>query len=233
MIVTIHKGPTPELVVVRTPPDLATEMGRFGPARYDRDARVYLVQAHQLEAFSRFLTRSGHQLVDQREAAAAPSPGPGLPLPECSACGTPYKRRDAEGLRVCIACGVPGDQVVAWGPNALRPGMHPPGGPAEPTVDPTNRRAQVRELVEAAAAERPARAVRSVACPWCGVAPGQGCVSLGIGAPLRITDHHPARYAAAGSGQHQVDAEQLGRRRTPPGLPPLLPSPAEDEDGVA
>lgn len=97
---TIHAHPTdPNILVLKTPPDHANEMGRFEPARYDHGMRAYLLHIDHLEPLRKFAKRQGMYLVDQRTAP----PGKKTLMPECRSCSQPASL-GAQPLR-CPACG--------------------------------------------------------------------------------------------------------------------------------
>lgn len=119
MIVRITKHKTdPDLVLAHTPPDLAHDvMGPYGPARYSKEARAYLLRVEHLEQFRGHLARHDVLMVDERAKGAEPEKFTG-PLPECSACGQPASRQAALALNRCPACGAVWRPVVADSPAA-------------------------------------------------------------------------------------------------------------------
>lgn len=72
-------------LVLRTPPGLASDMGRFEPARYDQAQRAYLIHADHLTALHRFAATIGLHIVDDRRSP----PGQKTAMPECAHCGQP------------------------------------------------------------------------------------------------------------------------------------------------
>lgn len=66
-IIRITAHPTdPNIVSVHAGPSLANTMGRFEPARWDRDGKTYLIHVDVLDAFSRYCHVVGIYLVDER-----------------------------------------------------------------------------------------------------------------------------------------------------------------------
>lgn len=109
---TINAHPTdPDIIVLRTPPDMASEMGRFAPARYDPQTRAYILLAEHVDALRKFATRSGIHIVDQRQAP----PGPRTQMPECTNCGQPAKLNAQPDW--CPACGERWKPMFAEGHN--------------------------------------------------------------------------------------------------------------------
>jgi hypothetical protein len=119
MIVRITKHRTdPDLVLAHTPPDLAASvMGPYGPARYSKALRAYLLRAEHIEQFRGHLARHDVLLVDERKADDGAEKFTG-PLPECSACGQPASRQAALSLNRCPACGAAWRPVVVDTPAA-------------------------------------------------------------------------------------------------------------------
>lgn len=119
MIVRITKHKTdPDLVLAHTPPEIGHDvMGPYGPARYSKALKAYLLRAEHIEQFRGHLARHDVLLVDERSAGAEPEKFCG-PLPECSACGQPASRSAALSLNRCPACGAAWRPVVADTPAA-------------------------------------------------------------------------------------------------------------------
>lgn len=95
----------PDLVLLDTPPELATVMGRFQPARYvGLPHGAYALPVDKLDAFATF-TRANHvaTIDDRGRQGTTVQPGQAIPLPECSTCGQPAKRD--RPLRYCPRCG--------------------------------------------------------------------------------------------------------------------------------
>ena len=96
-----------DLVLLDTPPELASTMGRFQPARYaGLDHGAYVMPTDALPAFATFTRANRLATIDDRSRPTIAGPkGPGTPnpLPECSTCGQPAKR--SAGLRYCPTCG--------------------------------------------------------------------------------------------------------------------------------
>ena len=95
-----------DLVLLDTPPELATTMGRFQPARYaGLDHGAYVLPADQLDAFATFTRANRLATIDDRNRPSVASKGVGAPnpLPECSTCGQPAKR--SARLAYCPSCG--------------------------------------------------------------------------------------------------------------------------------
>lgn len=83
---TLHAHSTdPDALVLKTPIEIASEMGRFAPARYDRETRGYLLHVDHLDALRRFAKTIGLHIIDQRQAP----PGDKPLMPECGNCGQP------------------------------------------------------------------------------------------------------------------------------------------------
>lgn len=95
----------PNTLVLHTPPGLATDMGRFEPARYDAELRAYLVHTDHHDALHRFATSIGLHITDNRIRPPT-APGPPRPrMPECTHCAQPA-RHDTHPNR-CPNCGQP------------------------------------------------------------------------------------------------------------------------------
>lgn len=54
-----------EVLEVLTPPEIASTMGRYQPARYDRMRRCYAIHSSDLEAFMLFARLNGLHVVDE------------------------------------------------------------------------------------------------------------------------------------------------------------------------
>lgn len=210
--ITRHPG-GPDQVLVHAGPDLREVMGKFPAARYVPDHRAFELAAKLLEPFTQLLRHYKVPMNDARVDQTQSAPPPFQPLPECSGCGTPYRREVADGLRSCTECGLVSPWLPSWGGHTLGMGRDAPTAAADPGA----RAEQVRELARQAATERApqgVRAVRWVRCPWCEAPPGTACIAVGSGGrPLTVTDHHAARYEAAGAGRPKVDLRALGERR--------------------
>lgn len=98
-IIRLSTHPTdPDIVVLNTPPDLAQQMGRFEPARYDPDRRAYLAHRDTLDALASFARTVNAHVVDERRKPAGTNP-----IHECGECGQPGSA--AHPPRYCPACG--------------------------------------------------------------------------------------------------------------------------------
>lgn len=99
-----------DIVVVETPPGMASTMGAFEAARFVADGGAerahYVIPADQVENLRRFLRHHGNQILDDRKAADDREKY-STPLPECSRCGLPSTRRAALTLTWCLGCGEP------------------------------------------------------------------------------------------------------------------------------
>lgn len=66
-LIRIEKHPTdPDVVILRTPPDMAPDMGRFEAARYDADRRAYLTHSDTIPSLYRFAKHVGAHVTDDR-----------------------------------------------------------------------------------------------------------------------------------------------------------------------
>lgn len=90
----------PQILVIHTPPDLATAMGNFGPARFSPDLRGYLVHQDHVQALYRWARSASVELVDERRRNGKATPGH-----ECANCHQPGSV--ARPPRICPACGQP------------------------------------------------------------------------------------------------------------------------------
>lgn len=122
-VVTIRQHPTePDVVYLCTPPDMASTMGGFGPARYVGNAppisgASYAITADDLPRFRVYCTNRSVQLIDGRDSTPATRPwGRQQPLPECSHCGQPARR--GARLTHCPNCGAPWDAIELGAPYA-------------------------------------------------------------------------------------------------------------------
>lgn len=106
---TAHPTDT-RTVLLHTPPGLATDMGRFEPARYDQAHRAYLVHVDHLAALHRFAATIALHIVDERTRP----PGQRPLMPECIHCGQPAKL--TRQPHRCPGCGQP------WKPTFVDPG---------------------------------------------------------------------------------------------------------------
>lgn len=110
-----------EVVTLKTQHELAPMMGRFEPARYDSDAKVYNLAVEHLPAFLRHAKIHGnHQVLDERPRVGVATLGP---LPKCRHCGQPASRKVALALTVCPDCG------EAWEPKIFREDYEAPRVP--------------------------------------------------------------------------------------------------------
>lgn len=101
-LATLSAHPTDNrTLLLRTPPGLADQMGRFEPARYDAAHRAYLLHVDHVEALHRFAAAIRLHVVDERTRP----PGERTLMPECAACGQPA-RATRQPAR-CPACGEP------------------------------------------------------------------------------------------------------------------------------
>lgn len=106
MILKIRSHTTvPTMVVIDAGPELASFMGGFGPARWQRDSRCYWLEVEHLEAFRRYVGISEHTVVDTRSGSSSDGEKFSGPLPECWHCGQPAARSTAMSLGFCPACG--------------------------------------------------------------------------------------------------------------------------------
>jgi hypothetical protein len=116
-VVTIKQHPTnPDIVCLCTPPDMATIMGGFGPARYVGNAppingASYVISTEDLPRFSVYCTNRATHLVDARRTTTTRPAHAEQPLPECIHCGQPARR--GTHLEHCPNCGAPWEPVQA------------------------------------------------------------------------------------------------------------------------
>lgn len=111
------------ITTAHVPYELNATMRRFEAARWDTEAKVYLIEDVHVEAFLRFIKiHGGHMVLDDRPViGGAQRPGP---LPECSVCGQPAARAAALRLLVCPTCAAPWVPTVFREVRGLR--SHPP-----------------------------------------------------------------------------------------------------------
>ena len=92
-VVVIRAHPDrPDLVLLDTPPELSSTMGRFQPARYaGLDHGAYVKPADQLGSFATFARANRLATIDDRAHPISRTPTPGAlnPLPQCRSCGQP------------------------------------------------------------------------------------------------------------------------------------------------
>lgn len=113
---TLHAHPSdPDILVLKTPHELASEMGRAAFARYDADMRAYLLHIDHLDALRKFAKMVNLYLIDQRQAP----PGEQTRAPECKHCGQPAALMSQPNR--CPACGKPWDPVFVGSDNPLSP----------------------------------------------------------------------------------------------------------------
>lgn len=122
-IVTLKVAPSdPLLVYLCTPPDMATTMGGFGPARYVGNTppiagASYVISTEDLPRFQVYCTNRGVQVLDSRSTSKAHRPyGREAPLPECTHCGQPARR--GTHLEHCPNCGAPWFPIELGAPYA-------------------------------------------------------------------------------------------------------------------
>lgn len=123
-LVTLKQQPTdPDVVYLCTPPDMASIMGGFGPARYCGNTppisgASYVISTDDLPRFRVYCTNRSIKLIDARGATTIHRPyGREAPLPECTHCGQPARR--GARLQHCPNCGTP------WEPIELGAPFHP------------------------------------------------------------------------------------------------------------
>lgn len=103
-----------DIVCVHTPFELARMMGMFEGARWDADARCYLIEDGLVGQFFKHAHANGrHTVLDERTRNDGVDRWLG-PLPECRHCGQPASRTTALRLTTCPDCG------QAWEPKAFR-----------------------------------------------------------------------------------------------------------------
>lgn len=123
-LVTIRQHPSdPDVLCLCTPPDMATVMGGFGPARYVGNAppiagASYAISADDLPRFRVYCTNRSVHLVDARTTASTYTQplGRGAPLPECRHCAQPARR--GARLEHCPNCGAPWQPIELGAPYA-------------------------------------------------------------------------------------------------------------------
>lgn len=125
-VVTVRAHETnPDLLYLCTPPELASVMGGFGPARFvgrppwtTPDAS-YLIATDDLVRFQTFANSRQIITNDARGVVTeAPAQRPAWaerPLPECRECGQPAKR--GARLTYCPNCGQPWDAIEIGAPE--------------------------------------------------------------------------------------------------------------------
>jgi len=100
-LIRIEKHPTdPDVVILRTPPDMASDMGRFEAARYDPDRKAYLIHSDTIPSLYRFARHFGAHVTDDRTGL-----GERTLAHECGHCGQPGSV--ANSPKHCPACGEP------------------------------------------------------------------------------------------------------------------------------
>lgn len=103
-----------DIVCVHTPFELARFMGMFEGARWDADAKCYLIEDALVPAFFKHAHANGrHTVLDERTRNDGVDHWEG-PLPECRFCGQPAARKAALRLVSCPGCG------RAWEPKVYR-----------------------------------------------------------------------------------------------------------------
>lgn len=122
-LVTLKASPTdPDVVYLCTPPDMASTMGGFGPARYVGNTppisgASYVISSDDLPRFRVYCTNRSVRVIDGRGNSTAERPyGRGTPLPECSQCGQPARR--GARLQHCPNCGAPWAAIEIGAPYA-------------------------------------------------------------------------------------------------------------------
>jgi hypothetical protein len=124
-LVTLRQGTDPGLVYLCTPPDMATTMGGFGPARYVGSTppvpgASYVISADDLPRFRLYCHSHHATIVDARTTSPGQRPyGREAPLPECARCGQPA-RRGAQPQH-CPNCGAPWDAIEIGAPYSRTP----------------------------------------------------------------------------------------------------------------
>jgi hypothetical protein len=86
------------IAVLATPPDLATDMGRFEAARYAPDLRAYMIHVDTVPALRKFAKHLGVHVIDERR-----DNGPRTLPHECGDCGQPGSVERPP--RCCPDCG--------------------------------------------------------------------------------------------------------------------------------
>lgn len=130
-VVTLRDTPTdPAVVYLCTPPDMASTMGGFGPARYVGNhppvaGASYVINAEDLPRFRVYATNRSVAVVDNRgtEDTRRNRPyGREAPLPECVHCGQPVRR----GTRLdhCPNCGAPWQAIEVGAPYSRNVDTH-------------------------------------------------------------------------------------------------------------
>lgn len=122
-VVTLKQHPTDaDVVYLCTPPDMASTMGGFGPARYVGNAppisgASYVISSDDLPRFRVYCTNRSVNVIDARGTNTQVRPyGREAPLPECSHCGQPARR--GVNLHHCPNCGAPWDPIEVGAPYA-------------------------------------------------------------------------------------------------------------------
>jgi hypothetical protein len=120
-IVTLKTAPgDTALVYLCTPPDMASTMGGFGPARYVGNTppipgASYVITTDDLPRFQVYCTNRGVHVMDSRGGGKPEKPyGRNAPLPECTHCGQPARR--GARLEHCPNCGSPWDPIELGAP---------------------------------------------------------------------------------------------------------------------
>lgn len=171
MIIRLHKHKRhDEIVMLSTPHELASMMGRFEAARFDSESKCYLLEAEHVEAFTRFAQiHGGHQVLDERPRRTGIEQSG--PLPECSNCGRPVSRKTSLVLGQCPACGAP------WTPMIFREVREDRSREEQAAINERGR-AKVAAALRDAAPELDPAAVEAATgrhCGWCAANPGEVC----------------------------------------------------------
>jgi hypothetical protein len=109
----------PRLVLLDTPPQLATTMGRFEPARFvGMRNGAYMLPADLLDSLTTFARHHDVLLTDERATSTTGSErgrvvGPARPLPQCANCAQPTRRDHQPAY--CASCGHPWQPIEHQG----------------------------------------------------------------------------------------------------------------------
>lgn len=130
-VVTLRTDPAnPTVVYLCTPPDMASTMGGFGPARYVGNnppvaGASYAITAEDLPRFTVYAANRSVAVVDNRAGPAYTTRRPlgrEAPLPECTHCGQPTRR--GTRLQHCPNCGAPWEPIEVGAPYSRNVDTH-------------------------------------------------------------------------------------------------------------
>lgn len=100
-LIRITKHPhDADIVLLATPPEMNTDMGRFEPARYAPELRAYLIHRDTVEALRKFAKHVNAHVIDERRTEGARTL-----LHECGNCAQPGST--SRPPQFCPSCGEP------------------------------------------------------------------------------------------------------------------------------